>query len=307
MTSWRPGADRRTLQQRAQLLSAIRDFFAERQVLEVQTPLLTPAGVSDPHIESLQVTGLDGYLRTSPEYFHKRLLAAQLGDLYEMGPVFRGSEQGRLHRTEFLLLEWYRCGWTWQRLAKEVCELILHCAASIGADGYLIQWRAWTDCFTELGVEPLTASETELRALVPELVGTADCDSLLDYLFASHIQPRLPAKALSIVYHYPASQAALARLDPEQPELAQRFEVFVGPIELANGYQELTCPTEQRLRFERDNRRRDTLGLPAMPMDEALLQALTEGLPDCAGVALGVDRLLMALLGLDRIDLGCAF
>ncbi|TVQ36021.1 MAG: EF-P lysine aminoacylase GenX [Wenzhouxiangella sp.] len=307
MSEWQPAAGPESLRLRALCLAMIRRFFSDRSVTEVQTPLLTPAGVTDPHIESLQVTGQPGYLRTSPEYFHKRLLAAGFGDLYELGPVFRGGERGRHHRMEFQLLEWYRLGWHWRELAEEVCALIAACAAAIETGPFQVNWLSWRDGFARLGLEPLDDDLCKLEALVPELVGESDRDTLLDYLFSRDIQRHFAPQSITIVHGYPASQAALARLDPEHPGYAQRFEIFLGPVELANGYQELSCADEQHRRFQADNQRRHRLGLPAMPLDEALLEALQAGLPDCAGVALGVDRLLMCLLGHHAIDEVCTF
>ncbi len=307
MIDWQPGSSPDTIKQRALCLALVRRFFAERDVTEVQTPLMTPAGVTDPHIESLGITGQAGFLRTSPEYFHKRLLASGFSDLYELGPVFRGSESGRHHRTEFYLLEWYRLGWHWRQLATEVCELIQACARLLDRTTGQVKWLSWQDSFAGLEVDPLAEDIQPLQALAPELVGNSDHQALLDYLFSRDIQAHFEPGSITVVHGYPASQAALARLDPDQPGLAQRFEVFLGPIELANGYQELTCPDEQQLRFAGDNRRRERLGLPTMPVDHALLAALHAGLPDCAGVALGFDRLLLALLEADAIDEVCTF
>ncbi len=307
MNTWLPSASMATIHQRAEILNLIRRFFLDRNVTEVQTPLLTPAGVTDPHIESLQIEGHEGFLRTSPEYFHKRLLAAGFGDLYELGPVFRGGERGRFHRMEFCLLEWYRRDWHWRDLAGEVCELITDCAERLDCHPLKIEWLSWQEGFTRIGIDAADAEVKKLRALAPEMVGDSDLDGLLDYLFSRDIQAHFEPGVITIVHAYPASQAALAQLDPERPGFAQRFEIFVGPTELANGYQELTCSEEQHMRFQADNQRRQSLGLPNMPLDENLLAALKAGLPACAGVALGVDRLLVALLGHNNIDHVCAF
>lgn len=308
MSDWKPTTTPGMLSQRAACLALIRDFFKQRDVVEVQTPLLTPAGVTDPHIESLSITNQAGYLRTSPEYFHKRLLAAGMGDFYELGPVFRGGERGQYHRLEFCLLEWYRLNWHWRELAREVCSLITACAELFGKPTPAVNWLSWRSGFATLGLEDDALADSEhLRRLAPELIGKIDHAGLVDYLFTRDIQKNFEPDTITVVHGYPASQAALARLDPDQPGFAQRFEVFFGPIELANGYQELTCPDEQQQRFQADNERRSALGLPAMPIDQALLDALREGLPECAGVALGVDRLLLALLGLRSLDQVCAF
>lgn len=301
---WRPLASIDALRMRAAMLARIRAFFAQRDVLEVHTPLITEAGITDLHIESLALA--DGrFLRTSPEYQHKRLLAAGFPDLYELGPVFRAEEHGRYHRTEFTLLEWYRLGFGWRELASEVNELIRICLAGRALTH---RYLSWASAFAALdGLDPLSCDEPALLALTPELPTDCNRDMRLDYLFATRIQPGFPSDTITVVHDYPASQAALARLKPEDPRVAERFEVFIGPIELANGYCELTRAGEQRLRLERDNAARLSLGRRAMPIDERFLAALDHGLPDCSGVALGVDRLLMAAMGSGNIAEVIAF
>lgn len=291
-------ADIGTLRDRARIVDRIRDFFRAREVLEVHTPTITSAGVTDLHIESMQLN--DGrYLRTSPEYAHKRLLSSGAGDIYELGPVYRAGENGRCHRDEFLLLEWYRMGWQWQALADEVIELVVEITA--GRD-WRIEYISWRSLLArETGIEFETATEQELRAVAPGAPDPLDLPELLDWLFATRLQPALPRDCLSVVHDFPACQAALARLKPGQTLWAERFEVFAGTVELANGYRELTDPAEQRQRFCKDNRRRRELGRKTMPVDQALLQALEHGLPECSGVALGVDRLMMIALGMDDI------
>ncbi len=302
MTEWRPSASAAALRQRAALLAHVRDFFARRGVAEVQTPLITASGVTDLHIESVATDAPAGWLRTSPEYFHKRLLASGFGDLYELGPVFRRGESGRNHQPEFTLLEWYRVGWDWRRLAAEVVELIEHALpATRGARP--VRWRAWNDCFmASLGVDALSAATDDLERLADDAPAGLGRDALLDWLFATRIQSGFDEHSLTVVHDYPASQAALARIHPDDPRVAERFEVFAGSMELANGYRELTDPREQRRRFERDNRLRRDNGQAPMPIDTALLEAMTEGLPECAGVALGFDRLLMAASGEETIE-----
>ena len=294
----KPEARAQRLKERAQLIQALRKFLDRRGLIEVQTPVLTAAGVTDVHIESLRLAEQQGFLRTSPEYAHKRLLAEGLGDLYELGPVFRAGETGRVHRTEFSLLEWYRTGWGWRRLAQETIELCQFGLAALGHSPLAEAWLDWSDCFIRAGLpDPHEASDAALRAVSKNLPSDCDRDMRLDWLFSTSIQPDLPARTLTLVSGYPASQAALARLDEDDPRKAQRFELFAGPIELANGYQELTDATEQRRRFEQDNRTRQRLGRCEMPVDEEFLRALERGLPACAGVALGVDRLTMIALG----------
>jgi lysyl-tRNA synthetase class 2 len=296
------------LAERARLIRLLRDFLDQRGLIEVQTPLISEAGVTDVHIESVRLADRQGYLRTSPEYAHKRLLAEGLGDLYELGPVFRAGESGRMHRLEFTLLEWYRRGFSWQELAQETIDLCQHALAALGQSGWQARWYDWADCFTRAGLpDPLEASDGDIRRVSSELPSDCDRDMRLDWLFSTSIQARFPDRTLTVVHGYPASQAALSRLDGDDPRKAQRFELFAGSIELANGYQELTDAREQRRRFEQDNLKRRRLGRVEMPIDEAFLSALEAGLPECAGVALGVDRLAMVALGQKEIGQVRAF
>lgn len=283
---------------RARLARAAREFFDERGVLEVHTPLITDAGVTDVHIDSVAVAG-DRFLRTSPEYAHKRLLAAGVGDLYELGPVFRGGERGRVHRCEFTLLEWYRVDRDWQSLAGETVELI---DALAPAPGRTVEFVRWNDLVRrETGLDYARADDATMARACAEAPAGLDEPEQLDWLFATRVQPRLRADAITVVHHFPAVQAALARRDPDDPAWAERFDVFAGTLELANGYRELTDAREQRARFESDNRRRVALGRRPMPIDEPLLAALDAGLPECAGVALGFDRLVMLAAGADEL------
>jgi elongation factor P--(R)-beta-lysine ligase len=297
VSRWQPVASPGHLRQRAKVMRTIRHFFDRRDVTEVTTPVITPFGITDPNIDSLEMTGNEGFLRTSPEYQHKRLLAAGFGDLYEIGPVFRAGEHGRLHRTEFTLLEWYRVGWTWQEMAEEAITLVMACLAERPEWNQPPAFRSWQQCFEQVvGLDPLSAEQDQLVDLTGDLPTDCDRDMRLDYLFATRIQPSLGQHHITVVHGYPASQAALARLDPDNPLLAERFEVFLGAVELANGYRELTSASEQAERFEQDNRRRLSLGHRTMPVDHKLLAALEHGLPECSGVALGIDRLVMAVL-----------
>ena len=289
--------DRAMLQAHALRLRRLRNFLSERGAVEVTTPVRVEHAVSDVHLASLPAGG--GFLRTSPEYAHKRLLAAGSGDIFELGPVFRGGEHGRRHREEFLMLEWYRVGWTWQRLADEVVEIV--CAAAPERE-WTIGRCTWSELSEDVvGVDASRLDAEAFRARFPDAPADTDLPELLDWLFALRLQPALPAGRLTVVCDFPACQAALARLHPERPGYAERFEVFAGGLELANGYRELTDPVEQRQRFEEDNRRRGSLGLEPVAIDTALLDALEAGLPECSGVALGVDRLAMAIEGVDDI------
>lgn len=307
MSHWRPTASLDALRRRAELLDRVRAFFAERGVLEVQTPVLTEAGVTDVHIESVATESPRGWLRTSPEYCHKRLLAAGLGDFYELGPVFRRGETGRHHQPEFTLLEWYRRGWPWQRLAGEVADLI-HTAMASDSTDWPVRWLSWNRCFVEtLGLDALAADTAEIPQYADDAPAGLDRDALLDWLFATRIQPAFPERTITVVHDYPASQAALARLSPDDTRVAERFEVYAGSGELANGYRELIDADEQRARFARDNRIRRADGRTEMPVDEKLLDALAAGLPECSGVALGFDRLLMTALGASSIEQAVSF
>lgn len=302
MSSWRPAASAGILRRRAELLASIRRFFSQRGVAEVQTPLLTGSGVTDVHIESVATSTPDGWLRTSPEYCHKRLLAAGFGDLYELGPVFRRGEAGRDHQPEFTLLEWYRVGWSWRQLAEEVVDLVRQ---SLDAESgeWPVRWLSWNDCFQDaLGIDALSATIEKLDSLADDAPPGLGRDALLDWLFATRIQPGFGASSITVVFDYPASQAALSRIRADDPRLAERFEVFAGSRELANGYRELADANEQRARFERDNRIRRENGQAQMPIDESLLAALSSGLPECSGVALGFDRLLMTAVGATSIE-----
>jgi len=311
MKDWKPSANLKAIKLRAELYALIRRFFAERHVLEVETPILSQAGNTDPNIESFQLQfmgpkaggGGQRWLRTSPEYPLKRMLAAGLGDCYELGRVFRNGEAGRRHNPEFTMLEWYRVGQTHHQLMDETAVLVkdaLHLAGRRATVRDVSFRQLYQDSF---GFDPLTASEGELRG--PLVVFDIDPSGLtrddwLDLLMTHLIQPAIPANRILIVYDYPASQCALAKIRPGDVPVAERFEVFVGQLELANGYHELTDANEQRERFGRDLGMRQKRASIQPPVDERLLAAMPK-LPECAGVALGIDRLLMAMLGSDRI------
>ena len=312
MNEWAPTATLEVLRLRAKLNAAIRAFFAEREVLEVETPVLSVAGNTDPNIASfsLEFSGrTDGaprtrWLRTSPEYALKRLLAAGIGDCYELGRVFRDGEAGGRHNPEFTMLEWYRLGWDHQRLIDEVAEIVNMALALVGR-GATLERIAWRDLYrTRLDIDPIAASDAELQhALGDVRIDPAGLtrDDWLDLLLTHRLQPGFSSDRMLAVFDYPASQAALARVRRGDPSLAERFELYLGPLELANGYHELTDAGEQRVRFERDLATRAGRGTVEPPLDARLLSALRSGLPDCAGVALGVDRLLMAMLHTPRI------
>jgi lysyl-tRNA synthetase class 2 len=308
---WRPGASRQAVEARARLLADIRGFFADRGVLEVETPILAQAGNSDPNIHSLATdSSRKRYLRTSPEYAMKRLLASGHEHIYELGRVFRAGEKGPYHNPEFTLVEWYRSGMGYLDLAAEVLALIRHCGRG-AFDGWDERRVVYRDLFLEhTGLDPFHCSESELAHCAAERgihAGPLEHGQWLDLLLAEVAQPALPGECLTVLCDFPPEQAALARVRPGDPPLAERFEVFVGQLELANGYQELTDPAEQLRRFERENRLREIRGEAPVPLDSRLLDALRHGLPECSGVALGVDRLLMSILKLERIGAVLAF
>lgn len=296
---------------RARLYAMIRAFFAARDVLEVETPMLSAAGNTDPNIQSFS-TEFSGHvdagarrrwLRTSPEFPLKRLLAAGIGDCYELGRVFRNGEAGGRHNPEFSMLEWYRVGWDHRRLMHETIELVTQALALVERRGEVVIESYRQLFLDELGLDPLHAPVDALRApLAAYHIDPAglERDDWLDLLITHKLQPSFPRDRITLIHDYPASQCALARIRPGEPPLAERFELYLGPYELANGYHELNDAAEQRARFERDNAVRRTRGTGEMPIDEALLGVLGE-LPDCAGVALGVERLLMCLLGTNAI------
>ena len=296
-----------TLLRRARVLEAIRAYFSARDLLEVDTPLMSHAAATDPALHSFEVRSLVGrggpwFLHTSPEFAMKQLLAAGSGDIYQLCHVFRDGERGRLHSPEFTLLEWYRCGVSLEQLMNEVVDLL----QALGCELPVVR-ASYRDLFLEhLAVDPFDCDTSELADTarrtgdaVPTLADH-ERDAWLDWLFASRIQPAFDAGTLMLVNAYPASQAALARLDDDGLS-ARRFEAFLGPLELANGFHELDDATEQRRRFEQELARRRTCQLPEPPLDERLLAVLDQ-LPDCCGVALGVDRLLMWLAGEHHID-----
>ena len=313
--SWQPTATPETLRLRGALLAEIRRFFAERSVLEVETPALSASGASDPALElmTVQAAGLGTepyYLHTSPEYAMKRLLAAANGDIYQICRVFRDRERGRWHEPEFTLLEWYRVGWNEIQLMDEV-ESLLGTVLEPHHGPIRATRISYRDVFREvLNVDP-AAAESELRAaLAREAIDAPENisgDGLLDLALSQAIVPRLDRNAVSFIYDFPVTQAALARIKPEDPPVAARFEAFSGGIELANGFGELTDATEQRQRFDAELARRRRAGQHEPPLDERFLEALRHGLPACAGVAVGVDRLVALAAGLTNIAATISF
>ena len=316
---WRPTARREVLAARARTLGAIRGFFQQAGVLEVETPALSFAAGTDPALASLSTRytgpaaphGAALYLHTSPEFAMKRLLAAGSGPIWQLCKVFRDGERGRQHNPEFTLLEWYRPGFGLHDLMDEVAALL----RAVRGDGLAEERLSYAMAFDRaLGIDPHRADVDRLRAAARD-AGLAGADALdlpgrdawLDLLMSHCVEPALGAAGVTFVHDYPASQAVLARVRDGDPPVAERFEVYVRGVELANGFHELADADEQRRRFAADNARRRGTGLPEMPVDERLLAALAAGLPDCCGVALGVDRLVMLATGAARIDEVIAF
>jgi lysyl-tRNA synthetase class 2 len=302
---------RRAIGLRARLYALIRRFFADRGVVEVETPILSEAGNTEPNIESFSAIfsghiaagARERFLRTSPEHAMKRLLAADVGDCYELGRVFRNGEAGRRHNPEFTMLEWYRVGWDHRRLIGETVDLVQGALALVQREARVVECT-YRDLFqVELGVDPLTDPVEMLQKQLAKVrIGAAGLsrDDWLDLLLTHKLQPEFPRDRITVIRDFPATQSALAKIRAGDPPVAERFELFLGPYELANGYHELTDAAEQRARFERDNERRRARGQREMPIDERFLAALPN-MPACAGVALGIERLLMCLANTDDI------
>ncbi len=314
---WQPTADITQLKQRAVLLATIRQFFAARDVIEVDTPAMSQATVTDVHLHAFKTefvgsgyaNGQTLYLMTSPEFHMKRLLAAGSGAIYQICKSFRNEESGRYHNPEFTMLEWYRPGFDHHQLMAEM-DALLQQVLGCGAAEKMTYQQAFIDV---LGVCPLEGTMTELKAVAAQL-GLADIaepeqdrDTLLQLLFSIGVEAKIGQQVPAFVYDFPASQAALAQINPQDPRVAERFEVYFKGIELANGFHELANGDEQLLRFEQDNYKRLQMSLQPQPIDMHLVEALRAGFPDCAGVALGIDRVIMLALEQDHIDQVTAF
>jgi lysyl-tRNA synthetase class 2 len=315
--TWQPSAPIPNLLKRAAVMAEIRRFFTDRGVLEVETPCMSQATVTDIHLFPFETRfvgpghsqGLNLYLMTSPEYHMKRLLAAGCGPVFQLCRSFRNEEMGRHHNPEFTMLEWYRPCYDMYRLINEVDDLLQQVLECQPAESLSYQ-QAFQ---RHLEIDPLSADKAQLREVAAklDLSNIADTeedrDTLLQLLFTMGVEPHIGKDRPTFVYHFPASQASLAQISTEDHRVAERFEVYYKGIELANGFHELTDAHEQRLRFEQDNRKRAARGLPQQPIDNNLLAALEAGLPDCSGVALGVDRVVMLALGAESIGEVIAF
>ncbi|WAT00910.1 elongation factor P--(R)-beta-lysine ligase [Rouxiella chamberiensis] len=315
--SWQPSASIANLLKRAAILAEIRRFFSDRGVLEVETPTMSQATITDIHLFPFETRfvgpgaaeGMTLYMMTSPEYHMKRLLAAGSGPIFQMGRSFRNEEAGRYHNPEFTMLEWYRPRYDMYRLMNEMDDLlqqILDCDTAETVSYQQIFIR-------HLEVDPLSADKAQLREAAAKLDLSniadeeEDRDTLLQLLFAMGVEPHIGRDKPTFVYHFPATQASLAEISTEDHRVAERFEVYYKGVELANGFRELTDGREQRQRFEQDNRKRAARGLPQHPIDQNLLAALEHGMPECSGVALGVDRLVMIALGAESLSDVLAF
>lgn len=312
-TSWPPTCSAALLHRRAELYQTIRDFFAQRAVLEVDTPILSNAASCDLNLDSFSTQLTNDalnqrllYLQTSPEFSMKRLIASGSGCIYQIAKSFRQAESGRFHNPEFTLLEWYRMGFSLADLMQEMLELLSLCFNQNLASITLTYASLFKQ---QTGINPHETSLTQLLAYAAEQ-GNPEAaqicgDSLanaLDYVFSQYIQPRLKPELLYFVTDYPACMAMLAKLSEDQPITAKRFEVYFNHLELANGYEELSDAKLQQQRFQQELAEREKYGASQVPMDKNLVAALQHGLPACAGVALGLDRLLMLMTGQNAID-----
>ncbi|CAK9886186.1 MAG: Elongation factor P--(R)-beta-lysine ligase [Candidatus Erwinia impunctatus] len=314
---WQPSATIDNLLKRGAIINEIRRFFADRGLLEVETPAMSRARVTDIHLVTFTThfvgpgrsEGQDLYLITSPEYHMKRLLAAGSGPIFQICRAFRNEESGQYHNPEFTMLEWYRPHYDMYRLINEVDDL-LQCVLECPP----VEMLSYQQAFLRyLDLDPLSCDLQQLR-LAAEKSGEGelarredDRDILLQLLFMLGVEPHIGKEKPVVIYHFPASQAALAEISSEDHRVAERFEVYFKGVELANGFRELTDSREQRQRFERDNRQRAARGMTVQPVDELLLEALSHGIPECSGVAIGVDRLVMLALNAERLSDVIAF
>ncbi|HDR1059367.1 elongation factor P--(R)-beta-lysine ligase [Pasteurella multocida] len=313
--NWQPSASIENLLARAKIIAEIRRFFTDRGLLEVETPVLSEFGVTDVHLSTFNTDFISPmaeksktlWLSTSPEYHMKRLLAAGSGPIFQLCHVFRNEEAGQHHNPEFTMLEWYRPHFDMYRLINEVDDLlqqILDCKPT--------ESLSYQFVFQEyVGLDPLSAEKAELVAKAKQYhlqqAEQEDRDTLLQFLFSTVVEPNIGKENPVAVYHFPATQAALAQISSEDHRVAERFEFYYKGLELANGFHELTDVNEQLHRFEQDNVQRQKMGLPQRQIDKRLLGALQAGVPNCSGIALGVDRLLMIALGANAIHKVMAF
>ena len=314
--SWQPKLTWKNAQKRAQILQQIRQFFSERNVVEVETPALSQGTVTDVHLDAFSsrynflsdndtTQSAEMYLQTSPEFHMKRLLASGYGCIFQIAKAFRHEEAGRYHNPEFTMLEWYRLGFDHFDLMKEVAELlnvVLDCDEPL----QITYQQLFID---QLGFDPLIATREQLLMLITEndkisdwLVLEQDVDTLLQFVFSEIIENKIGIDAPCFVYNFPKSQASLARICPDDDRVAQRFECYYQGVELVNGFNELTDCDSQLQRFQSDNDKRKQMKLAQRPVDYNFISALSHGLPQCSGVALGIDRLIMLALKTTHIE-----
>jgi len=307
-----PSATIEVLKQRSVLINKIRQFFAERNVLEVDTQLISHASVTDPHVMGIPALYKEigasqekrVYLQTSPEYAMKRLLACGIGSIYQICKAFRQGEVGKNHNPEFTMLEWYRIGFDHHALMDEM-DLLLQTILNVKP----AERCSYAQLFQRfLQINPHTATLLEFQQCAEQnnlkfSLEKTDKNFWLDLLLTHCIEPHIGKEKPVFIYDFPMTQAALAKIRfEEDPPVASRFEVYFKGIELANGFHELQNAKEQRKRFEKDLLQRSQMGIDPVPIDENFLAALSQGLPDCAGVALGVDRLMMLTLNKNTIS-----
>ena len=314
--TWQTTLTWKNAQKRAQILQQIRQFFAERQVVEVETPALSQGTVTAVYLDAFTCKynfladspadqSADLYLQTSPEFHMKRLLACGYGCIFQIAKAFRHEESGRNHNPEFTMLEWYRIGFDQYDLMQEVAELL---QVVLGGDKAV--FTSYQDVFIKtVFIDPLTATFDELVGVLNKhsksadwLVEMNDIDLLLQFIFTEIIEPTIGIDQPQFIYDFPIAQASLAKRSSDDPRVAQRFECYYRGIELVNGFNELTDATEQVIRFEEDNRKRTEQGLAVKPIDVNFIAALSHGLPQCSGVALGIDRLIMLALDCQNIN-----
>ncbi|MGV6852672.1 MAG: EF-P lysine aminoacylase EpmA [bacterium] len=306
-SSWQPTCSFDSLQLRSRLLRQIRTYFQSQNVLEIETPLISQAMNTDPMMESIHTD--QGWLATSPEFPMKRLLCAGCGSIYQYTRVFRKEQGGRYHNSEFSMLEWYRVDWDDRRLADEVVFLVQQAWALTNSEALQVKYVAFEELFNSVTGLKLSDSIEDFQnhPALSSMAKPLNHQQSIDWLFATEVQPAMPVNTIVVVLDYPHTMAALARLDPDNKQIARRFEVFVNGVELANGYWELSDAEELEQRFKAEQESRAENNQPLGDYDHHLIQALYAGLPDCAGVALGIDRLLMLIQSASHINQVLAF
>ena len=317
--SWHTKLTWQSAQARAKLLHSIRRFFEQKEVIEVDTPLMSSGTITDVHLDAFATrykfvandqSSAKLYMQTSPEFAMKRLLSSGYGSIYQICKAFRDEPSGRLHNPEFTILEWYRLGFDHHELMNEISELLTKVLGCLPAEK-----QSYQDAFLQYtGLDPLTVDISELKAYLTNskrlddwLSEEQDIDILLQFVFAEDVESKIGQETPIFIYNFPASQAALAKLSTEDSRVAERFECYFKGVELANGFHELTDAEQQLTRFKQDNEKRRAKGLSEKPIDAKFIEALTHGLPQCAGVALGIDRLVMLALEVNHINQAVSF